>query len=27
VSESYRSKNTGIKANGDHAGVYAAFYL
>ena len=27
VSESYRSKSTGIKANGDHAGVYAAFYL
>jgi hypothetical protein len=27
VSESYKSKNTGIKANGDHAGVYAAFYL
>ena len=27
VSESYRSKSTGLKANGDHAGVYAAFYL
>jgi hypothetical protein len=27
VSESYRAKSTGIKANGDHAGVYAAFYL
>jgi hypothetical protein len=27
VSESYRSKSTGYKANGDHAGVYAAFYL
>lgn len=27
VSESYRSRSTGYKANGDHAGVYAAFYL
>ena len=27
VSESYRSRSTGIKANGDHAGLYAAFYL
>jgi hypothetical protein len=27
VSESYRSRSTGLKANGDHAGLYAAFYL
>jgi hypothetical protein len=27
VSESYRSRGTGFKANGDHAGLYAAFYL
>jgi hypothetical protein len=27
VSESYKSKSTGQKANGDHAGVYVNFYL
>jgi hypothetical protein len=27
VSESYKSKTTGQKANGDHAGVYVSFYL
>jgi hypothetical protein len=27
VSESYRSNTTGVKANGDHAGVYVNFYL
>ena len=27
VSETYRASDTGIKANGDHVGVYVNFYL
>jgi hypothetical protein len=27
VSETYKSRNNGVKANGDHVGLYAAFYL